>query len=66
MLPATLVYVNAGRELSKIEALPGILSPGVMLSFVLLGLFPIVARKIIGWYKSKKGLNGHHSDSAGG
>jgi uncharacterized membrane protein YdjX (TVP38/TMEM64 family) len=65
MFPATLVYVNAGRELSKIESLSGILSPGVMLSFVLLGLLPIAARKILGWYKLKKGLNGHHSDSAG-
>ena len=65
MFPATLVYVNAGRELSKIESLSGILSPGVMLSFVLLGLFPIAAKKILAWYKLKKGLNGHHSDSGG-
>ncbi len=65
MLPGTIVYVNAGRELSKIESLSGILSPGVILSFVLLGLFPIAAKKILGWYKLKKGLNGHSPDSTG-
>jgi uncharacterized membrane protein YdjX (TVP38/TMEM64 family) len=65
MLPGTIVYVNAGRELSKIESLSGILSPGVFLSFVLLGLFPIVTRKILGWYKLKKSMNAHSSDSTG-
>ncbi len=47
MLPATLVYVNAGRELAKIDSLSGILSPGLLFSFVLLGIFPLVAKKIL-------------------
>ena len=47
MLPATLVYVNAGRELAKIDSLSGILSPGLLFSFVLLGIFPLAAKKII-------------------
>ncbi len=46
MLAGTLVYVNAGTQLSKLDSLRGILSPGLLISFVLLGLFPIVARKI--------------------
>ena len=45
MLAGTLVYVNAGTQLSKLESLRGILSPGLVASFVLLGLFPLVARK---------------------
>ncbi len=47
MLPATIVYVNAGKELGKIDSLSGILSPGLIISFVLLGLFPITAKKIL-------------------
>ena len=47
MFPATVVYVNAGKELGKIESLSGILSPGLIFSFVLLGIFPITAKKIL-------------------
>lgn len=47
MLPATIVYVNAGKELGKVESLAGILSPGLIASFVLLGLFPITVKKIM-------------------
>jgi len=54
MLPATIVFVNAGRELGKIESLSGILSPTLILSFVLLGLFPLITKKSIALYKSKK------------
>jgi hypothetical protein len=38
------VYVNAGTQLAQIESLRGILSPGLLGSFVLLGLFPLVAQ----------------------
>ncbi len=47
MLPATIVYVNAGKELGKLESLAGILSPSLIFSFVLLGLFPITVKKIM-------------------
>ena len=52
MLPGTIVYVNAGKELGKIDSLSGILSPGLILSFVILGLFPLVTKKLMAWYKS--------------
>jgi uncharacterized membrane protein YdjX (TVP38/TMEM64 family) len=55
MLAATIVYVNAGKELAKIDSLKGILSPGLLLSFVLLGLFPLAAKKSIALYKAGKG-----------
>ena len=54
MLPGTMVFVNAGKELGKIDSVKGILSPGLILSFVILGIFPIVAKKIVALYKSRK------------
>jgi uncharacterized membrane protein YdjX (TVP38/TMEM64 family) len=54
MLSGTIVYVNAGKELAKIDSLSGILSPTLILSFVLLGLFPLITKKWMGWYKKKK------------
>jgi len=51
MLAGTMVYVNAGTQLAKIEGLSGILSPGLLFSFVLLGIFPLLAKKITGWLK---------------
>ena len=47
MLAGTLVYVNAGTQLAKIESLAGIVSPGLLISFALLGVFPLIARKIV-------------------
>jgi uncharacterized membrane protein YdjX (TVP38/TMEM64 family) len=55
MLPGTMVYVNAGKELGKVESLSGILSPGLVLSFVILGLFPITAKKLLNFYTKKSG-----------
>jgi uncharacterized membrane protein YdjX (TVP38/TMEM64 family) len=47
MLAGTLVYVNAGTELAQLESLSGILSPPLVGSFALLGLFPLLAKKIV-------------------
>jgi uncharacterized membrane protein YdjX (TVP38/TMEM64 family) len=47
MLAGTLVYVNAGTQLGQLESLSGILSPILVASFVLLGLFPLLAKTII-------------------
>ena len=57
MLAGTIVYVNAGKELAKIDSLSGILSPGVIISFVILGLFPITVKKFMGWYRAKRGIS---------
>ena len=64
MLPGTLVYVNAGRELGQLDSLGGILSPGLLGAFALLGVFPLLARKLLdrlqarrvyqGWDKPKR------------
>ena len=47
MLPGTAVYVNAGTQLGRLESLSGILTPGLLVSFVLLGLFPLAARRAV-------------------
>ena len=50
MLAGTLVYVNAGTQLVKIESLSGILSPVLVGSFALLGVFPLIAKKIVEYF----------------
>jgi len=54
MLAGTLVYVNAGTQLAQLESLSGILSPGLLFSFVLLGVFPLIAKKITTWLQSRR------------
>ena len=48
MLAGTIVYVNAGTQLAQINSLSDILSPGLILSFSVLGLFPWFAKSILG------------------
>jgi uncharacterized membrane protein YdjX (TVP38/TMEM64 family) len=47
MLPATVVFVNAGTQISQIESTAGLLSPTLIGSFVLLGCFPWIARGLV-------------------
>jgi pyruvate/2-oxoglutarate dehydrogenase complex dihydrolipoamide dehydrogenase (E3) component/uncharacterized membrane protein YdjX (TVP38/TMEM64 family) len=54
MLLGTAVYVNAGTQLARIESLSGIASPGVLGSFVLLGIAPWLAKLVIGLIKRRK------------
>jgi dihydrolipoamide dehydrogenase len=54
MLAGTAVYVNAGTQLAQIDSLSGILSPSLILSFVLLGVFPLIAKKITRVIRAKK------------
>ena len=54
MFAGTVVYVNAGTELAKIDSLRGILSPGLLGAFVLLGLFPLIAKKVVDVVKARR------------
>ena len=54
MLIGTIVYVNAGTQLGKIDSISGILSPALIGSFVLLGLFPLLAKKGLEFYKQRR------------
>lgn len=54
MFAGTIVYVNAGTQLAKIDSLQNIMSPGLIMSFVLLGIFPLIAKKFVEIIKSRK------------
>ena len=54
MLAGTLVYVNAGTQIARIDSLQGILSPALLGSFVLLGLFPLIARKVVALIEARR------------
>ena len=54
MLAGTAVYVNAGTQLAAIRTPGDILSAGLLGSFVLLGLFPLVAKAVVGWLQARK------------
>lgn len=58
MFAGTVVYVNAGTQLGQLESLSGILSPGILLSFTLLGVFPLVAKKVIDLIQARKVYTG--------
>jgi len=54
MLAGTAVYVNAGTQLASIATPRDILSPALLGSFVLLGLFPLLAKAVLGWMQRRK------------
>ncbi|MBD9359491.1 FAD-dependent oxidoreductase [Methylomonas fluvii] len=54
MLAGTLVYVNAGTQLAKIDSLSAILSPALLGSFALLGVFPLGAKKMLEVIQKRK------------
>ncbi len=55
MLLGTLVYVNAGTQISQIQSTKGLLSPTLLASFVALGLMPWAARLLVGFLRRRKG-----------
>lgn len=54
MLAGTLVYVNAGTQLARLDSLSGILSPGLVGAFVLLGVFPLLAGRGLELFRARK------------
>ena len=54
MLAGTVVYVNAGTQLAQIDSPRGILSPGIIGAFLLLGFFPLIAAKTIDAVKARR------------
>ncbi len=54
MLAGTIVYVNAGTQLAAIDSLSDIVSPGLLGSFVLLGVFPLIAKKLVAMWQARK------------
>ena len=54
MLAGTLVFVNAGAELGQIESAGDILSPMLIGSFILLGIFPLMMKPFLGWIRTRR------------
>ena len=65
MLPGTIVFVNAGTQLGRIESLQGILSPVLVGSFVLLGIFPLIAKWIVGAVQARRHARGGDGAQSG-
>ncbi len=58
MLFGTVVFVNAGTQLSQVSSLDDIATPGLIGSFVLLGIFPLIAKKVMDVIKAKRVYKG--------
>src|SRR6266508_3431239 len=56
MLPATIVYVNAGTQLATVKSISAILSPALIGSLALLGIFPLVAKYVVESVKPRRRL----------
>ncbi|WP_286742155.1 FAD-dependent oxidoreductase [Aquabacterium sp. UBA2148] len=54
MLAGTAVYVNAGTQLAQMDGVSGILTPGFLMASALLGVFPLLAKKAVGWYQRRR------------
>jgi uncharacterized membrane protein YdjX (TVP38/TMEM64 family) len=55
MLAGTAVYINAGNQLGQIRKMGDILSPWLIISFVILGIFPLAVKKIVNFVRAKIG-----------
>jgi len=54
MLPATLLYINAGSQLNNINSISDIYSPIFLFSFLILGIFPLIVKKILTITKAQR------------
>ena len=54
MLAGTFVFVFAGTQLAEVRELGDVLSPGLIVAFSLLGLFPLIAKKAMAWMKARR------------
>lgn len=54
MLPGTMIYINAGTQLAQIKSISGIVSPAVLLSLILLGLFPIIMKGMMNMLNKRR------------
>jgi pyruvate/2-oxoglutarate dehydrogenase complex dihydrolipoamide dehydrogenase (E3) component/uncharacterized membrane protein YdjX (TVP38/TMEM64 family) len=54
MLAGTVVFVNAGTQLAEVDSPGDILGAGLIGAFLLLGFFPLLARKAIDAMKARR------------
>lgn len=55
MLPGTAIYVNAGCQIAQIDSLGDILSTPLIVSLALLGLLPLLSKKIVVLFRGRNG-----------
>jgi pyruvate/2-oxoglutarate dehydrogenase complex dihydrolipoamide dehydrogenase (E3) component/uncharacterized membrane protein YdjX (TVP38/TMEM64 family) len=63
MLPGTVVYVLAGTQLANIDSLAGIVSPGLLGSFALLGVFPLITKWTLAKWQAMRVYQGYTKPS---
>jgi uncharacterized membrane protein YdjX (TVP38/TMEM64 family) len=56
MLPGTFLYLNAGTELRDLHSPKDVWSPGLLASFALLAVFPLLVRQAVRWWQRRRGL----------
>ncbi|WP_417501377.1 FAD-dependent oxidoreductase [Marinobacter sp.] len=54
MLPGTFIYVNAGTQLGQIQSTSDIVSADLLISFALLGIFPLIAKFVVGFIRRRR------------
>ncbi|QOC21444.1 FAD-dependent oxidoreductase [Wenzhouxiangella sp. AB-CW3] len=59
MLPATIVYVNAGTQLARVDSVGDVLSPQLIGAFALLGLLPLILKWALDFLKRRRVYRGH-------
>jgi len=59
MLLGTAVYVNAGTQLAQISSLGDVVSADLIGAFVLLGIFPLIAKAVLSVLKRRKAFKGY-------
>lgn len=59
MLPATAVFVYAGTEIGRLTSLEGLISPKLLLAFALLGLLPLVTKKVLDALRARRVYQGY-------
>ena len=53
MAPGTMVFINAGTQLGRLDSVKGLLSPALIGSFLLLAVFPYIAKYLLKMIKGR-------------
>ena len=56
MLPATVIYVNAGSEISKVNNINDVMSFTLMVSFILVATLPLLIKFAINYFAKLKNI----------
>lgn len=54
LLPKSLIYINAGSQLSQVKSIQNVLSPWLLLSFAIIGLLPLLYKALLPYFRSRR------------